>query len=120
MVALILWIGLSLVLYRIPTTPTVHVAALHYNAGILWSAVDKFNELTRRAAQDGACIIVWLEIAIEGDPQVTCTTEFRQLAAESDAYLVLGYVVREGEHVWRDEATVLSPGGQFLSERGEI
>lgn len=118
-VALILWIGLSLVLYRTPATPTVRVAALHYDAGIPWSAVDKFSELTRQAAQGGARIIVWPEIAIEGDPQVTNTDKFRQLAAESNAYLTLGYLVHVTERVWRNEATVLSPDGQFLGVFGK-
>jgi apolipoprotein N-acyltransferase len=118
-VALILWIGLSLVLYRTPTTPTIRVAALHYDAGVPWSAVDRFSELTRQAAQGGARIVVWPEIAIQGDPQVTNTAEFRQLAIESDAYLVLGYVVPVNERVWRNEATVLSPDGQFLGIFGK-
>ncbi|MFN3308421.1 MAG: apolipoprotein N-acyltransferase [Anaerolineales bacterium] len=119
LVALILWIALSLALYRTPTTPTVRVAALHYDAGIPWSAVDKFSQLTRQAAQDGARIIVWPEGAIDGDPQVTRTAEFRQLAAESNAYLSLGYVVRQNEQVWRNEATVLAPEGEFLGVFGK-
>lgn len=118
-VALILWIALSLALFRTPTTPTIRVAALHYDAGVPWGAVDRFSELTRQAAQGGARIVVWPEIAIQGDPQVSRTAEFRQLAAESNAYLALGYVVRVTEQVWRNEATVLSPDGQFLGVFGK-
>ena len=118
-VALVAWTGLSLALFRAPTTPTVRAAALHYDAGVPWSGVDKFSELTRQAAQDGAQIVVWPEIAIEGDPQVTDTAEFRQLAAGTGAYLNLGYVVKVTERIWRNETTVLSPDGQFLGVYGK-
>ncbi|MBC7261504.1 MAG: hypothetical protein H5T63_05780, partial [Chloroflexi bacterium] len=117
--ALVAWAGLSLALFHTPTTPTVRAAALHYDAGTPWSGVDKFSELTRRAAQDGAQIVVWPEIAIEGDPQVTNSAEFRRLAAETGAYLVLGYFVSVTERVWRNEATVLAPEGQFLGVYGK-
>ncbi len=118
--ALVLWTGLSLALFRTPTTATVPVAALHYDAGTPpWGAVDTFGELTRRAAQAGARIIVWPEMAIEGDPQVTSTAEFRRLAAETDAYLDLGYFVPVTERVWRNETTVLSPDGRFLGVYGK-
>jgi len=118
--ALVAWTGLSLALFRTPTTATVPVAALHYDAGAPpWSAVDTFSELTRQAAQAGARIIVWPEMAIEGDPQVTNTAEFRRLAAETDAYLALGYFVPVTERVWRNEATVLSPDGRFLGVYGK-
>ncbi len=119
--ALIVWTGLSLALFRPPTTTaTVRVAALHYDAGMpFWTSVERFGELTRQAAQDGARIVVWPEMAIEGDPQTTNTAAFRQLAAETDAYLALGYLVRVTGQVWRNEATVLSPDGQFLGVYGK-
>ncbi|RME51862.1 MAG: hypothetical protein D6796_00090 [Caldilineae bacterium] len=118
--ALVVWAGLSLALFRTPTTSTVPVAALHYDAGAPpWSGVDAFRELTRRAAQAGARIIVWPEVAIEGDPQETNTAAFRRLAAETDAYLALGYFAPVSEQVWRNEATVLTPDGQFLGVFGK-
>jgi apolipoprotein N-acyltransferase len=117
---LVAWTGLSLALYHTPATPTVRVAALHYDAGAPpWNSVDKFSELTRQAAQGGARIVVWPEIAIEGDPQGASAPEFRRLAAETDAYLTLGYFVRVTERVWRNETTVLSPDGQFLGVYGK-
>ncbi len=116
---LVAWIGLSLALFRTPTTPTVRVAALHYDAGLPWSAVDKFSELTRQAAQEGARVVVWPEIAVEGDPQVVNTDHFRQLAAETDAFLALGYFVQVTERDWRNEATVLTPDGRFLGVYGK-
>jgi len=42
-VALVAWLGLSLALFRRPTTPTVRAAALHYDAGAPWSGVEKFK-----------------------------------------------------------------------------
>jgi apolipoprotein N-acyltransferase len=118
--ALVIWAGLSLALFRMPATPQVRAAALHYDAGMPpWNAVDKFSELTRRAAEDGARLIVWPEIAIQGDPQVTNAGRFRQLAAETDAYLVLGYVVQVTEQAWRNEAAVLAPDGRFLGVYGK-
>jgi len=117
--ALVAWTGFSLAIFRAPATPTVHAAALHYDAGVPWSGVGRFSELTRQAARDGARIIVWPEMAIEGDPQVTNTDHFRQLAAETDAHLVLGYFVQVTERAWRNEATVLAPDGQFLGVYGK-
>lgn len=117
--ALVVWTGLSLALFRTPATPTVRAAALHYDAGVPWSGVDKFSELTRQAARKGARIVVWPEMAIEGDPQVTNTDHFRQLTAETDAHLVLGYFVQVTERVWRNEATVLTPDGRFLGVYGK-
>ncbi len=118
--ALVAWTGLSLVLFRPAQAPTVRVAALHYDAGpIPWSGVDKFTELTRQAAREGARIVVWPEVAIQGDPQVTHTDAFRQLAAETGAYLALGYVVEVNEKLWRNEVTVLAPDGQFLGVYGK-
>lgn len=117
--ALLVWIGISLALFRPPTGATVRLAALHYDAGVPWRAVDKFSELTRQAAAEGARLIVWPEIAIQGDPQVTNTDDFRRLAAETDAYLVLGYVVPVTERAWRNEATVLTPEGRFLGVFGK-
>jgi len=117
--ALVAWAGLSLALFRAPTTATVRAAALHYDAGVPWSGVDEFSELTRQAAQQGAQIVVWPEVAIEGDPQVTNTAAFRQLAAETNAFLVLGYFVQVNEQAWRNEATVLTPDGRFLGIYGK-
>ncbi len=117
--ALVAWTALSLALFRPPAARTVRAAALHYDAGVPWSAVDKFSELTRHAADAGAQVIVWPEVAIRGDPQVKNTAAFRQLAAETGAYLALGYSELITEDVRRNEVTVLSPGGQFLGVYGK-
>ncbi|MCS7060445.1 MAG: nitrilase-related carbon-nitrogen hydrolase [Anaerolineae bacterium] len=117
--ALVVWIGLSLALYQSPTAPTVRVAALHYDAGKPGGAPDVFRALTHQAARENAQIIVWPEVAIEGDPQVAHTADFRQLAAETGAYLALGYFVQVTDQSWRNEVTVLSPDGQFLGVFGK-
>ncbi|GIW25714.1 carbon-nitrogen hydrolase family protein [Meiothermus sp.] len=41
------------------------------------------------------------------------------LARESGAYLVVGYVVVIGERLFRNEATVISPAGEFLGVYGK-
>ncbi len=117
--ALVAWCGLSLALFRSPPTATVRVAALHYDAGIPWEGVERFMQLTREAAEQGAQVIVWPEMAIQGDPQVVNTADFRRLATETDAYLALGYFVPVGERVWRNEATLLAPSGDFLGVYGK-
>ncbi|MDI6843446.1 MAG: nitrilase-related carbon-nitrogen hydrolase [Anaerosomatales bacterium] len=118
--ALVAWTALSVALLRTPTTPRVRVAALHYDAGAPpWSGVDRFSALTRDAARRGARIVVWPEMAIEGDPQTAGADAFRRLAAETDAYLALGYVVQATEREWRNEATVLAPDGEFLGVYGK-
>lgn len=119
--ALIAWTGISLILFfRTPATPTVRVAALHYDAGTPpWNSVDKFTELSHQAAQQGAQIIVWPEMAIEGDPQSTNTDEFRQLAADTNAYLALAYFVKVTDKIWRNETTLLTPDGEFLGVYGK-
>ena len=96
------------------------LAALHYDAGESpWHSVDKFVEITRQAARQGAWVIVWPEKAIEGDPQVTNTAEFRQLAAETNAHLALGYFVKVTDKIWRNETTLLAPDGRFLGVYGK-
>ncbi len=117
--ALAAWIGLSLALLRAPQGDTVRVAALHYDAEPPWGGVDRFMDLTRQAAQGGARVVVWPEMSIEGDPQQVRTEEFRALAREANSYLALGYFVQVDERVWRNEATLLTPSGDFLGVYGK-
>jgi len=57
-------------------------------------------------------------MVLDLDPQVRYTQEFKALAAETQAYIVIGYVV-EDEHGFRNEATVLSPSGEYLGRYGK-
>ncbi|MBN1954099.1 MAG: hypothetical protein JW900_03510 [Anaerolineae bacterium] len=118
---LVAWVVLSLLLLRPATTPTVRVAALHLDDGgpPLGRAVSQFEAQTRQAAQQGAQLIVWPEGSIDGDPQEERSADFQALAAETGAHLVLGYVVDVEDGLWRNEATVLAPSGEFLGVYGK-
>ena len=123
------WIGLSLALYANAPAggPTVRVAAIQPNlpraahrdtqtpAAVRLAAL---AAQTREAAAQGAQLIVWPEMALGFDPQVEHTAELQALATETRATLVIGYVV-ENSLGFRNEATVLTPGGDFLGVYGK-
>ncbi|MBN2389776.1 MAG: hypothetical protein JXR84_03575 [Anaerolineae bacterium] len=124
------WTGLSLILLFAPEGPTVRVAAIQPAASPIISAnQDKATlvaqlharmvEQTREAAAQGAQVIVWPEGALQYDPQVQDPLELAALARETGTYLVIGYVVDVTEHVFRNEATVISPDGAFLGIFGK-
>jgi len=117
------WTGLSLTLYATqPDAPTVRVAAIQPN---LPRAAHRDTQTTsaqrlailatqtRQAAAQGAQVIVWPEMALGFDPQVQYTPDLKALAAETGAYLVIGYVVDDKES-FRNEAILLAPAGRFL------
>jgi apolipoprotein N-acyltransferase len=128
-IALVVWTGLSLGLFfsAPDDMATVRVAAIQ--PGITRPAhVDQDTPpevrlqtlavQTRQAAQQGARIVVWPELGLGFDPQVEHTAELRSLAAETETYLVIGYglVTEQG---FRNEATVLTPSGEFLDIYGK-
>jgi apolipoprotein N-acyltransferase len=123
------WVGCSLILYsaRPGTTTTVHVAAIQpdlpraAHRDTVTPAEERLALLaegTRRASAEGAQLAVWPEMGLGFDPLVHYTEELRSLAAQMDTYLVIGYVV-EDESGFRNEATVLSPSGEFLGIYGK-
>jgi apolipoprotein N-acyltransferase len=122
-VTLLGWASVSLSLLAaapVENSPSVRVAALHYDAGRpRGQGLDKFVELTYTAAAQGAQIIVWPEMAVDFDPQVEQPALFRSLANDTGAYLVIGYFVRLSETTHRNEATVVSPAGDFLGVFGK-
>lgn len=73
---------------------------------------------TRTAADAGARLVVWPEYGLGFDPRVTATTELRDLARRTDAYIAIGYglIGPEGN---RNEAVVLTPKGAFLGPYGK-
>jgi apolipoprotein N-acyltransferase len=73
---------------------------------------------TRKASAQGAQLVVWPEMGLGFDPQTRYTEELLSLAAQTNTYLVIGYVV-DDESGFRNEATVLSPSGEFLGVYGE-
>jgi apolipoprotein N-acyltransferase len=114
------WIAFSIALDRPMTMPRVRVAALHYDAGRpRGQGGEKFIAQTRQAVRSGAQFVVWPELAIDYDPQMTNTNTFRALAKETNAYLTIGYIVRTSPTLHRNEATVLSPQGEFLGIYGK-
>jgi apolipoprotein N-acyltransferase len=107
--------------------PTVRVAAIQPNlprAAHVDKATPPEQRLatlaaqTRAAAAQGAQIVVWPEMVLGFDPQVAYTQELKALAVETRTYLVIGYVL-DNEKGFRNEATVLSPAGQFLGVYGK-
>ncbi len=123
------WVGLSLWLYR-PEGGTLRVAAIQpptspilaQNRGeaeLAQATFARMKEQTKDAARQGARLIVWPEGAFTFDPQTEDRLGLVALARESRAYLVVGYVVVVGERIFRNEATVISPEGQFLGIYGK-
>ncbi|MGB7540301.1 MAG: nitrilase-related carbon-nitrogen hydrolase [Anaerolineales bacterium] len=118
------WIGVSLVILggAPKDAPTVRVAALRANFplpahrdSVNTSPVrfEVFARQARLAAAQGAQVMVTSEMMFNFDPQVEFTEEFRAIAAETNAYIYIGYsVLKEGEPS-RNQAVWLSPGGVF-------
>ncbi|MCX8062174.1 MAG: hypothetical protein N3D16_06295 [Anaerolineales bacterium] len=129
-VILIAWISLSLFLYLQPlSTPTLQVAAIQPSRSLIMSALageegevtrlhQRMIEQTRQAARKGARLIVWPEGVMPWDPLVEDRLDLKWLTAETNAYLATGYVIVT-EQGLRNEATVLSPDGQFLGVFGK-
>jgi apolipoprotein N-acyltransferase len=123
------WIGLSLALYigEGHSTAVVRVAAIQPDLSraahldTITPAEQRLAILaaqTREAAAQGAQVMVWPEMALGFDPQVQFTQELQALAAETRAYLVIGYVL-DNPQGFRNEATVLAPSGEFLGVYGK-
>ena len=121
---LVAWVGISLVILGSAPedTRSVRVAALQPNYAkpafqdedvTSQMRFDDFAGWTRQAAQEGAQIIYTPEMAFNFDPQMEYTAEFRALAEETGAYILIDYtIVREGED-FRNEAVLLAPSGEF-------
>lgn len=127
--AFLLWTGLSLGLYLTAprSAPSLRVAAIQPNLPLAAHIdVETSQEArlsilaaqTRQAAAQGAQIVVWPELGVGFDPQVEHTQALRTLAAETQAYIVIGYglVTDDG---FRNETTVLTPEGEFLGIYGK-
>ena len=123
-IVLAAWIGLSLVqLNTLPvSSSTVRVAALrsgyplpaHQDEGNTSQArFERFAELTREAAGQGAQVVFSSEMMFNFDPQVEYTGQFRALAAETNTYIFITYsVIQEGQPS-ANSAVLLSPDGTF-------
>ncbi len=126
---LALWIALSLaMLGRSADTPTVRVAALRPNlpapafqdsVNTSQTRFDLFAGLARQASAQGARILYTPEMMFNFDPQAQLTDQFRALAKETGAYMFLSYTVSQEGQAWRNEAVLLTPGGEFLPVYGK-
>lgn len=107
------WLGLSLAQLALepPAQPTVRVAAIQPGPGGAGEAT--LFAQSRAAAAAGARLIAWPEGALRLDPQGAAAGRLRALAAETGAYLVIPYALPTAAGL-RNEATVLSPQGEFL------
>jgi apolipoprotein N-acyltransferase len=123
-VILAAWIGFSLaILNGAPKdAPTLRVAALRANyplpahqdeVNTSQVRFDTFARQAREAAAQGAQVLFTSEMMFNFDPQVEFTDEFRALAKETGAYIIIAYsVIKEGEP-GRNQAVLLSPDGTF-------
>jgi apolipoprotein N-acyltransferase len=123
-IVLLVWIGISMVTLGVAPkdAPTVRVAALQPNYAkpafqdeVVTSQMrfDAFADWARQASQQGAQIIYTPEMAFNFDPQAEFTEEFRALAKETGAHIVINYTYAVEGEPWRNEAILLYPSGAF-------
>jgi apolipoprotein N-acyltransferase len=119
---LVAWAGASVAMVD-DAPPTVRVAAvqngLPNDAERVDERLERYVAQTREAAAQGARVVVWNEAGLSFDPQREHTSELQDLAAETDAFLVLGYRVEEREGRTRNATTLLAPDGTFLGVYGK-
>jgi apolipoprotein N-acyltransferase len=129
-IVLILWTVLSVLLFNPASAPGVTAAAIQPDISPIITGNQGKDELlaelhtnmmaqTRSAALSGAGFIVWPEGSLLHDPQVDDQLGLVDLAVETESYLAVGYVVNIDEHTFRNEATVISPEGDFLGVFGK-
>ena len=124
-----LWAGYgAMTLSNAPAdAQTIRVAAIqhgfpkpgHQDPDTQLERLTVLSEQTRIAAAQGARFIVWPELSLGFDPQVEHTDELQALAAETNAYILIGYGVVTPNEEWRNEAITLMPSGEFTSVYGK-
>ncbi len=128
--ALVGWTVLSLILFNPGDGPIVKAAAIQPDISPIITGnrgeVDLLAAIhgemiaeTQKASEEGAAFIVWPEGALQYDPQEGDPLDLAGLAQETESYLTVGYVVNVTESVFRNEATVIDPGGNFLGVFGK-
>lgn len=126
---LVIWAGISLIILstRPKDSKSIRVAAIQHNyprpghQDTPESQIIRLQvliEQARHASQQGAQVIVMPELGLGFDPQVEHTPELRALAAETGAYLLIGYGI-EDQRGWRNEMVMLTPEGKFLEVYGK-
>lgn len=107
--------------------PTVRVASIqigfmkpgHQDPTTQEARLQAAQEQTRAAARQGAKLMVWPELAFGFDPQKEHTAELKALAAETGAYLLIGYGITDDPSGWRNEMVMLAPDGTFMPVYGK-
>ncbi len=127
-IAAVAWTGISLAMLAAAPkdAQVVRVAAIqhgytrpgHQDPETQAERLAALAEQTRLAAAQEAKLAVWPELGLGFDPQVEHTSELQALAAETGAYLLIGYGVVDGDD-WRNEAVMLTPQGEFLQVYGK-
>jgi apolipoprotein N-acyltransferase len=119
-------LGVAMLAASPKAAPTVRVAAIqggflkpgHLDPTTQDARLKVLSEQSRIAAAQGAKLMVWPELGLGFDPQVAHTAELKALAAETNAYLIIGYGV-DDPRGWRNEAVMLTPAGEFLPVYGK-
>lgn len=113
------WVALSLVLFD-PQPGTLRVGTVQSNAPL--DAEEELQRVivaTRELGAKGAKIVVWREGGLKFDPLRERTDMLKSLAAETGAYLAIGYRLNEGSGLRRNEAVVFSPTGEIYGPYGK-
>ena len=121
---LVAWVATSLVILGSAPKdgPTIRVAAIRANyplppfldeVNTSRERFERFAGLAREAAQVGAQILFTSEMMFGFDPREEYTEEFRLLAAETDTYIFISYVVLAEGQPRRNQTVLLSPDGSF-------
>lgn len=115
----VVWIGASVLMLRTPES-TVRVAAIQpggfFRPAIgspASAAIERFEAPTRRAAADGAKLVVWTEGGVPFDPTAVESERIPALAREMKVYIAVGYGVFERNRM-RNEAILVTPQGRVL------
>lgn len=126
---LAVWIGIALIILATAPSnaPALRVAAIQHNypapghqddAAGQQLRLQALSVQARAAAQRGAHLIVMPELGLGFDPQVEYTIELQAVAAETSAYLLIGYGL-DDPRGWRNEMVMLTPDGRFLAVYGK-
>jgi len=122
------WFLLSIAMRPAGDGATVRIAALQpgsrrWQLGSTAEASEHemlalLSEQTRRAAAQGARVVVWPESALGMDPALAHRDELAALARETGAYLFVGYLV-DTPRGHRNEVVTVDPTGAFLGIFGK-
>jgi len=118
-VAALAWTALSLALFT-PQPGTLRVGTVQSNAPLdAEEELQRTITATRELGAQGAKIVVWREAGLKFDPLRERTDMLKALAAETGAYLAVGYRVNEDNGLRRNEAVVFAPTGETYGPYGK-